>query len=707
MANGLTLPQILARRANAHRDRIAVKFVADDETTTQWSYGELWARVSAVAETLNDQAPKIENAIDAGDAADAMPGGNQPRALLLFPAGLDSIAAFFGAQLAGYIPVPTCYPEPHREIPRLNSAATDCAPELILCDQATCSTIATDKLSKAAAAATRIAVDGISPADGKSCQSACRMAEAVSPDSVAFLQYTSGSTNEPKGVIVTHANLSANVDAIQRGFAAIPDGDSNDVAPHAVFWLPFYHDMGLIGGILTPIAAGYTSVYLSPRAFLQRPLRWLQLISDYKARISGAPNFAYQLCTDRISPEQTDGLDLSSWKTAFCGAEPIVYRTLHDFASRFSACGFQDDAFYPCYGLAEATLLAAGGDGPGEIKSINVRRSSLETGTPEICEDGRGGEFQRLVSSGQPAHQTDVWIVDPETRQRCPEKKVGEIWLRGPGISRGYWGRDETNAEHFSATTVCNQSGFCRTGDFGFIDQNELYVTGRLKDLIILRGRNLYPQDIEATAKASVGNDVGQVVAMTVAAPRGEALAIVAEVPRDASENDLHKFVHSIRRDVIEVHEVDPRHVLLVRPASVPITTSGKVQRSRCAAMFVADEFTAKFRYDRSSASEQSPIAIPRLPERVDESNLAEVTDDIVQWMNEWLVARASVPPDDLAPDTPFAVYGLDSMTAVEMSGELEDWSGVNVTPESAFAHPTVADLSGFVAGELKNQTAG
>ncbi len=231
-----------------------------------------------------------------------------------------------------------------------------------------------------------------------------------------MLQYTSGSTSDPKGVMVRHRNMMANLEAIRRGFHVQWQSDDAANPTCGVFWLPFFHDMGLIGGILAPLYVGGRTVLMSPRSFLQRPIRWLQAITDYDAEISGAPNFAYQLCVDRISPDQTDKLELSRWRIAFCGAEPILHRTLYDFASRFSACRFSSKAFYPCYGLAEATLLAAGGDGPAEPYILTVQRESLSAGQPKIDQQGRGRGFQKLVSCGRAAHQTDLVLVDPTTR---------------------------------------------------------------------------------------------------------------------------------------------------------------------------------------------------------------------------------------------------------------------------------------------------
>ncbi|TWU23898.1 Long-chain-fatty-acid--AMP ligase FadD26 [Novipirellula galeiformis] len=680
-----TLPQWIGIRAEKHGARPAVTFVDDDGVSRSWSYRELWGRVCQFA----NQMPKVAE--------------RDPRALLLFPPGLEFIAGFLGAHVAGWIPVPTCYPKPGRVMERLDSAARDCQPSALISDAATLAGIDRNKLCEAARGIPQIATDASIEASSANDPSHWIDPHSLSidPDSIALLQYTSGSTSEPKGVMVRHRNVMANLAAIKHGFKLPWQDDEGSEAETAVFWLPFFHDMGLIGGLLAPLYSGYSIVLMSPRAFLQRPIRWLQLISDYKATVSGAPNFAYQLCIDRISPEQTDSLDLSHWTTAFCGAEPIVPRTLTDFAHRFSSSKFSLSAFYPCYGLAEATLLAAGGDGPAEPRLLTVARDALRDGRVDVQPDGRGKAFQKLVACGSAAQETELLIVDPQTREVCAERRIGEIWLRGASVTAGYWNRDEENQQRFAARTSDDREGFFRSGDLGFFDAGQLYVTGRIKDVVILRGRNLYPQDIEATVRESLGSNGGPCAAFAVEGGRGEGLAIIAEIQRHCDESLLPEMIRSIRRSVIDIHEVDPRNILLVRPATVPLTSSGKIQRHRCRELFAADEIRCKYRYDRKFMSEQTPLAIPRLPPNPTATDREPLCRMIEAWLAEWLVVRAGVQPDRVELDKPFADYGLDSMTSVELSGETEDWSGIELTPVVAWSHPTITQLSLFIANEL------
>lgn len=675
------LPQWIGDRAGRHADRIALTFVRDDRSEQSWTYAELWSRACSVANRL----PEVTEA--------------HPRGLLLYAPGIEFVAGFLGCQIAGWVPVPTCYPRGGRELVRLDSVATDCAPSALLGDAESLSALDPDLICKSARNVPRLATDSIqtSPTDWLDPSSL-----AITPQGLALLQYTSGSTSEPKGVQVRHRNMMANLEAIRRGFHIDWQADEEVNSQVSVFWLPFFHDMGLIGGVLEPLYVGGRTVLMSPRSFLQRPIRWLQAISDYRAVISGAPNFAYQLCVDRISPDQADSLDLSSWRVAFSGAEPVLPRTVLDFSNRFGPCGFSSKSFLPCYGLAEATLMAACGDGPGEPRLLRVDRDSLSDGHPRLVnKDSNARSSLTIVNCGGPANETELLIVDPVTQQETGSQRVGEIWLRGPGVTDGYWNRSEENEQRFQARLADGRHGFCRTGDLGFVHDGDLYITGRLKDLIIIGGRNLFPQDIEETVRSVLGSNAGKSAAFAVDGGRGESLAIVAELPRQFDEARLPELVRDVRREVIEVHEVDPRHVLLVRQATIPLTSSGKIQRNRCREQMEADEIKCRHRYDRNSASSQAPILIPNLPSEMRPEERPRTQSSIESWIVEWLIARGGVAPGDVDLERPFAEYGLDSMTAVEMSGEIEDWSGVALNPVVAWNYPTVSRLSGYITDQL------
>ncbi|WP_197454604.1 AMP-binding protein [Stieleria varia] len=695
----MTLPEWIGLRSQRHPDRPAVTYIDDSGSRETWTYRQLWLFASELARRM-----------PASQSAELSNGAKKlaPRAALLFPQGLEFLAGFLGCQLAGWTPVPTCFPKPNREMPRLNSVMIDCSPDAIVTTAEVHTTLAVDKLPELSHQVAIIDTDR--PGDEVAGDGLDPESLPISLDDLAFLQYTSGSTSEPKGVMVHQSNVMANLEAIRDGFQIQwQDDDATDVAT-GVFWLPYYHDMGLIGGILEALYIGGHTVLLSPRAFLQRPLRWLQAISEFGASISGAPNFAYQLCVDRIPPDQSDGVDLSRWKLAFSGAEPVLPRTLKDFAHRFESCGFSKNAFYPCYGLAESTLLAAGGDGPSAPTVLSVSRASVEQGKPTIVDPNTADRAskrsqQKIVSCGTPRLNTEIILVDPSTRQQVDEGTIGEVWMRGPSVTSGYWGREQATDEQFKAALADDPDGnqYLRSGDLGFQHDGELYLTGRHKDVIIIRGRNLFPQDIEVTVSEVVGSDFGNSAALAVRSTGNDDLAIVAELPRHCDESEYPRIVRDIRRAVIEVHEVDPQHIWLVRPATIPLTTSGKVQRSLCRERFEAGEIATRHRYDRSSISEQVPIAFPEIAQPISENQREGITLLVEDWMTQWLVSRAGVDPNDIAPERSFEQYGLDSMTAVELSGETQDWSGVELTPVVAWTHPTITGLSAYIVNEMIN----
>ncbi len=518
-----------------------------------------------------------------------------------------------------------------------------------------------------------------------------------------------------------------NLQMISTGFGITPDRSDSNLAETSVSWLPFFHDMGLIGGVLAPIYLGLQSIFLSPQSIVQRPLRWLQAISDYRAIVSGGPNFAYELCADRVAPDQMSSLDLGNWRLAFCGAEPIRARALQTFEQRFSSVGFRNDVFYPCYGLAEATLIVTGGQGAGQVKTADLNRALLREGRVELSTSRKPNDSVTMVDCGQAMPGTTLQIVDPATSQVLPENAIGEIWVNGPSVTRGYWNRPEENRTRFqslarAAAAPASKRGiaswlqrigskneeaahddrlYFRTGDLGFFHEGHLYIAGRLKDLIIIRGRNYAPQDIEASVIQLGGVIENRVVAFPVEGPRSEGLGIVVEVARSASHEMLPALVRNIRRAVIDEHEIDPRTVLICRPATIPITTSGKLQRAATAKLFAQGAIETRYQWTRSGSTEVPPLPIPRLPESAQPTDRDWIQTQVRDWLGQWLVTRVGIDPSEIAADRKFDDYGLDSLAAVELSGELEDWSGVELTPTRAWEHPTIGSLSRFVAQNL------
>lgn len=404
----------------------------------------------------------------------------------------------------------------------------------------------------------------------------------INGDTLAFLQYTSGSTGTPKGVMLTHRNLLYNEEMIKVRF-------QHSEKTVFVGWLPLFHDMGLIGNVLQPIYLGIPCYLMSPVDFIQKPYRWLQAISLYKATTSGGPNFAYDLCVKKITPEQIASLDLSSWQVAFNGAEPIRYQTLKQFSDTFASCGFSPETFYPCYGMAETTLLVTGGI-PSELPVIcTVDEAALEQNRILITTDEHG---KKIVGCGQTSLEQKIIIVNPDTCTECLPEEVGEIWIAGDNVSIGYWQRPEQTKIDFHAYLADTKAGpFLRTGDLGFLQNGELFVTGRMKDVIIIRGQNHYPQDIEFTVENShPGLKPASGAAFTVEVKGVDRLVIVQEVERAYIRKlDIKEVIGNISQSVAAQHGLQVYKAVLVKTGSIPKTSSGKIQRYACKNRFLND----------------------------------------------------------------------------------------------------------------------
>jgi acyl-CoA synthetase (AMP-forming)/AMP-acid ligase II len=558
-----TLVELLRRRAEHQETRPAFSFLFDrDLQESRLTYGELDQRARVIAAALQKFQATGE------------------RALLVYSPGLEYVAAFFGCLYAGIIAVPIYPPTPepvNRSLARFKTVVQDAKPALALTSSSILRMSGAMAQIFAESGLRHVTTDNLAPELGEQWKE-----PEITGESLAFLQYTSGSTSTPKGVMLTHNNLLHNSKLICACFKHTPESQG-------VIWLPPYHDMGLIGGILQPVYAGFPCALLSPLSFLQRPFTWLQAISRYKGTTSGGPDFAYDLCIRRITPEQRATLDLSSWNVAFNGAEPIRAETLERFTAAFSGCGFRPEAFYPCYGLAEGTLIVSG----GEKTSPPVLRTFEEQ---ELAQDGLSGltagpkKVRTLVGCGRSLPDQRIVIADPVTLAACEEGKVGEIWVSGPSVARGYWNQPEATKQAFCGFLSSSGEGpFLRTGDLGFLCGGELFVTGRLKDLIIIAGRNLYPQDIEQTVESShPALQPGCGAAFSVCTEGEEQLVVVQELKRHSRDIDLDAAIREIRRTVAEWHAVRVSDVVLLKPGRIPKTSSGKIERHTCRMAFLA-----------------------------------------------------------------------------------------------------------------------
>jgi len=570
-----TFVDVLTDRA-AEPDRAAYTYLLDgEEAECRLTFRELDRQARTVAAHL------LEHRLT-----------GQP-VLLLYAPGLEYIAGLFGCFYSGAIAVP-CWPPDlvrlQRTLPRLLAVARDCHAAAVLTTSAIAGLADTLRALAPELAALRwLASDGMA----QDAASSFRL-PTLSARSLALLQYTSGSTSEPKGVMLSHENLLHNSAAIRDLF------DHRDERRSGVIWLPPYHDMGLIGGLLQMAYVGGHVTLMSPIDFLKRPVRWLKALTRTRAHTSGGPNFAYDLCVRKVTPAQKQELDLSSWGVAFNGAEPIRSDTLERFAAAFAECGFRKDSFYPCYGLAEATLIAAGPrpDRRAGISLLTVDSESLSRGRV-VPPSREGARTQQLVGCGPGLSDQQLLIVDAESRRPCPEGHVGEIWIAGRSVSQGYFQRPEATAATFGTCLADSGEGpFLRTGDLGFLQDGELFVTGRCKDVLIFDGRNHYPQDIELTVERSHPTlRPGGSAALSVDGGAAARLVILAEV--DGKEHPSGEAVAAaIRRAVAENHDLRVAAVRLLRAATLPKTGSGKVQRFACRTGFLNDTLDVCFRAD-------------------------------------------------------------------------------------------------------------
>jgi acyl-CoA synthetase (AMP-forming)/AMP-acid ligase II/alkylation response protein AidB-like acyl-CoA dehydrogenase/acyl carrier protein len=568
---------------------------------------------------------------------------NGDRVLLLCQPGLDYIYGFLGCLYAGVVAVPVYPPRNRHHAARVVSIVEDAGARAILCtpgDLARC-----DKLLRETDAPD---IPLLNLGDAREIRQTAEPPD-VSPAQIAFLQYTSGTTGKPKGVMVTQANLMHNLGLIHRWFGS-------DQQSTMVSWLPPYHDMGLIGGILAPLFGGYRAVLMAPERFVQHPHLWLRAISDHRATVTGAPDFAYRVCCRRVTDEQLATLDLSSLGTTFSGAEPVRASTLTEFAHRFGPAGFDPESFAPCYGLAEGTLLVTGRARQAPLHTVYADLALLQSQQLAIREECDGlqqretslGGLREIVSVGIPAGEQRVVVRDPRTGTRCSEDTVGEVCVSGPSVAAGYWRQLERTADAFRSGVEGDAPGeFLRTGDLGFFHRGELYIAGRLKDMIIIAGRNYYSEDIEYTATSVHASLVPNgCAAFSIERDGEEQLVVVAEVERTQRKGDLDGTLQALQEAIWRRHDIAPAAIVLVLAGNVPKTSSGKVRRSECRSRLQHDELSILAQYGewRGESSAEIGLALtkhtpspPSGPAIVEPSPPAAAAQDSVERLNDWL----------------------------------------------------------------------
>ncbi len=664
-----TMIDLLAYWAERQPDKTLYTFLPDgEEVGASLTYGEMERRVRQIAAQL--QAHKLEG----------------ERAILLYPSGLEFIAAFFGCLYAGVIAVPAYPPNPRRSLAKLEGIIADAGARVIL----STSEIASELRARVEAAPHPEPLHWLVTDAGDEGDANTWHAPAVTSDTIAFLQYTSGSTSRPKGVMVSHGNLLHNQRMVQEAYE-----HSEQLV--MISWLPLYHDMGLIGNVMQPMYVGGSSVLMPPTAFVHKPARWLQTISTYRGTTSGAPNFAYDLCTHKVTEEQRAALDLSSWRIAYNGSEPIRAAVLERFVESFAPCGFRPEALYPCYGLAEATLFVSGGS-PSEPPVVQgVRRAALSANHVLFASAGET-DAQPLVSSGRAGRDETIRIVEPERLLALADGEIGEIWVASPSIAQGYWGQPALTEEIFRAHVASTGEGpFLRTGDLGFLHEGELFVTGRIKELLILHGRNYYPQDLEevvANAHPALAGGVG--AAFSIEGADEERLVLLHEVARSALRTlDAEEVIAAIRREVGKAFALPVHAVALLKPRGIPRTSSGKVQRYLCRTRFLAEEIEAVAMWRADDAA-----ATP-----------APTGDDLARAIEQWLAAQVAeqrrIEVREIDPDQPFDRYGVDSLAATSIIFALEEKLSRSLPPALLWEFPTMRALAAHLAREVSQPHSG
>ncbi len=653
------LVSILRQRVLYQTEQEAYAFLGDEATEiSRLSYGELDRRV-------RDLAAALQQVVPAGE-----------RALLLYPPGFDYIIAFLGCLYAGLIAVPAYPPrraKNDRPFERVKHIIRDVQPAIALTTSSLHPLIADIFGQQGGSYAFALLdTDNLSTTRAWQCPK-------IASDSPAFIQYTSGSTSEPKGTVLTHGNLLSNLSMIARHFG-------NSEKSRGVIWLPPYHDMGLIGGILQPLYVGFPVLLMAPITFLQSPIKWLQAISLYRATSSGGPNFAYDLCAHRVTAEQKATLDLSCWEVAFNGSEPIQGATLERFVKAFAQCGFRREAFYPCYGLAENTLIVTGGQKAEAPLLSTFYADELEqhraipalSPTPDRA-------VRLLVGCGKPLPEQRLAIVHPQTLQKCAAGSVGEIWTAGPSVADGYWQKATETAETFRSYTADDHDGpFLRTGDLGFVQDGELFVTGRLKEVIILRGRNYYPQDIELTiGQCHNALIAGRGAAFAIPIKEEMQLVVVQEIERHAMPATIDEILQTMVRAVATVHELSLYDIVLIRPGSLPQTSSGKTQRQLCGKLYEDDQFRVVARLRNKAQATEDMLDPALLAQAVQTKDFAIIEQFVLEQLQS--IAKILLPPDTL--DRSFIELGFDSLMITQFKMQVEMYLPITLQIEELLSN--------------------
>ncbi len=667
-----TLIEIFEAHLKRSPNKILYRFLANgDEESDSRTYQELYNRAQIIASHILEY-------VNQGD-----------RVLLLFPSGLDFTDAFFGCLLAGVIAVPAFPPQGKRRIGRLEKIVSDCNASLVLTKEGIYEKTKTWFDSELDWLKTDIIGNHIE-----------RKLPVISSDTIAFLQYTSGSTGNPKGVIVDHSNIIHNSELFKKCF-------QTDAKSVGVSWLPIYHDMGLIGNVIQAFYVGFELIIMPPVAFVQKPVRWLKAFSKYRGTISCGPNFAYDLCTNQIRNEDLEGIDLSSWRVAINGSEPIRPDTFEKFALRFEKYGIQKKTLFPGYGLAEVTLTVSGCKFDGFPVTLELEKKSFKNKEIKVLTSSQSqNDTIRLMGNGPVIDGLIVKIVDPKTKKVCDKNQIGEVWISGASVAKGYWEKEETTKEIFHAfpkdtkgVENKEEGPFLRTGDMGFLYDGELYISGRLKEMIIFNGVNYYPQDLERTVQYShsdLQNNAGVVFCTNI--DEQEKLIVVQEIKRTSIRTyNRESLVQSICQSILEEHELPVYSIILISPGRVSKTSSGKIQRLATKLAYESDTL------DGVIDSWKRGVVLEGEHMPISEQMLYKNSNYLITWLQERISEELKLTPSQIQIHKPFAELGMTSLQGIRLSGLLSEYLDRDISPTLIYSYSTITDLVTYLLEEEKS----
>jgi len=651
-----SLVEIISKRAAKQPNDIVYKYLGDGVNETEsFTFQEIDRVARSISQALSEKLSK-------GD-----------RVLLLFPQGLQYVAALYGCFYGGFIAIPAYPPRRNRKMDRINSIIEDSGAAAGLVTEDVFKTIernfSDDEMLKE--------MKWFKYENISSSLNPPELSKLPKPDDVAFIQYTSGSTGNPKGVMISHENIVYNSEFIRQSFGF----DKNTIGMN---WLPIFHDMGLVGGIFQAAYLGLINIGMPPVAFLKNPLNWLKAISKYKATTGGGPNFSYDYCIQKIKPEEVEGLDLSSIKNFYCGGEPVRKKTFKEFPKHFSSAKVRTNQMFAVYGMAETTLIVTGKDPASEPGYVRVNQEALSKNKLIfVSEEEKGID---LVSNGRVWMETKVAIVNPETFEETDENTIGEVWIAGPTVAKGYWNKPEENKRTFNAFLSNGKGPWLRSGDLGFIFKGELYITGRLKDLIIIRGVNYYPNDIEYSVQQShEAFKPNSGAAFSIQKDGIEKLVVVQELERNYLRNvDFDTLLASIRKTIADEHELEVFSVVLIRTGSIPLTSSGKIQRRQ-----------TRYEYLTGKLNVIASWQMDETTQEADEASFSKPTEDNIKaWLVQWIMKNQHFKKEEIDLNTPITSYGIDSLAAVTLEQEISSQFGFQWHVSYFMLNPTINKLA-------------